>query len=565
MIRRAMMAAALVSALLAVAACGSGGNAPKRISVEPPQPTITAATRYVPPVRKPNILVIEADDMRTDELKFMPNVRKLIGARGLTFQNSFAPYPLCCPSRSSFLSGKYAHNHHVLGTSSPFGFQSFDDHQTLATVLQGAGYQTALIGKYLNGYAEQHVFGSHKSSRRYVPPGWTQWMGGSDHLYPVSSPLHGGTYNYWSMTQVINGKVVPHRGRYSTDVTAQQTRTTLTQFGNKKKPWFIWWTPVAPHFGSPHERDDPKPLRGTDGKLETFKTPARPTWVRGRFDKQITHALGQPAHGPAEADMSDKPKFLRIKPEMTSAEKAALTKVSRQRAEAIYVLDKQIAVTIDRLQKSGQYNNTIIAFTSDNGYFLGEHRKRQGKILAHEPSLRVPFLIAGPGIRHGTRYDPITTIDMAPTFAAYAGLPSMPQADGVSMVPVINKGDQGWARPVVTEGYMGDAGYQQFTRPGFHTALNSRGIRTARYKYVKYSTGEVELYDLKTDPLELNSRQRDPAYAAVMRKLDALWTRYYNCKQASCATPMPKEFRATAQQERAITDNEATRTAQYYK
>ena len=109
------------------------------------------------------MLVIETDDMRWDELKFMPNVRKLIQGRGLAFENSFAPYPLCCPSRASFLTGKYAHNHHVLSHLDPFGFQAFDDRTTLATVLHGGGYQTALVGKYLNGYARQHVHGSTRA------------------------------------------------------------------------------------------------------------------------------------------------------------------------------------------------------------------------------------------------------------------------------------------------------------------------------------------------------------------------------------------------------------------
>lgn len=546
-------------ALLTAAACGGGGTPPRAQHHSTP-----AATGYVPSVTRPNILVIEADDMRSDELKFMPNVRKLIAARGLTFENSFAPYPLCCPSRASFLSGKYAHNHHVLSHVAPFGFQSFDDHLTLATELQGVGYQTALVGKYLNGYARQHQFGSRKSSLHYVPPGWTQWMAGSDHRFPAGSPDKGGTYNYFSMTQNINGKVVPHPGTYSTNLLAGQTRDLLTRFGAAKKPWFVWWTPVAPHFGSPHEPDDPPGIPRSDGKPQKFQTPARPDWVKGRFDSDITHALGTPEFGPAESDMSDKPRYLRDVPEMQPIEKEALTEVARQRAESIYVLDKQVGRTLQRLRKSGQYDNTIIAFTSDNGYFLGEHRKRTGKILPHEPSLRVPFLIAGPGIEHGRRYDPITTIDMAPTFASYAGLKAMPDADGISLVPTIEKGDRGWTRPVLTEGMMGGGFPKRIDERGFRTALNERGIRTARYKYVKYATGEVELYDLKTDPLELESRQDDPAYNDIQRQLDALWNQYVNCKQATCAAPMPKRFRATVGEERSITDHEDLRTRQYY-
>ena len=102
--------------------------------------------------------------------------------------------------------------------------------------------------------------------------------------------------------------------------------------------------------------------------------------------------------------------------------------MTRQRAESLLVLDVQIGRTISRLSASGQLANTVIVFTSDNGYYLGEHRKRQGKINLHEPSLRVPLIIAGPGVPAGRRYDPVTTVDLAPTLAAYAGADA--RADG---------------------------------------------------------------------------------------------------------------------------------------
>ncbi len=149
----------------------------------------------------------------------------------------------------------------------------------------------------------------------------------------------------------------------------------------------------------------------------------------------------------------------------------------------------------------------------------------------------MPFLIAGPGIRHGRRLRPDHLIDLAPTFADYAGLKGMPDADGdLARGHDIENGDQGWNRPVVTEG----PDRRPLLRPaaprqGFDTALNERGVRTARWKYVRYSTGEVELYDLKDDPLELESRQDDPSYDGVWRKLQKVWEQYYDCKGAGCA------------------------------
>ena len=153
----ALVAACALAVLLA--ACGTGHPEATRHHPHPRETLITPEPPAVqePKQARPNVLVIEADDMRWDDLRLMPNVRRLLQRRGLTFENSFAPYPLCCPSRASFLTGEYAHNHHVYSHEDPFGFASFHDRRTIATVLQKAGYQTALVGKYLNGYGQQPV------------------------------------------------------------------------------------------------------------------------------------------------------------------------------------------------------------------------------------------------------------------------------------------------------------------------------------------------------------------------------------------------------------------------
>ena len=137
-------------------------------------PAITPAAAAA---AKPNIVMVMADDMRTDDLRFMPSVRRLLVGRGLNFRNSFSPYPLCCPARASFLTGRYAHNHHVYSHAQPYGFQSFDDHATIATALQQSGYQTGFVGKYLNGYGAERSLVTGGPSFRYVPAGWTDWYG----------------------------------------------------------------------------------------------------------------------------------------------------------------------------------------------------------------------------------------------------------------------------------------------------------------------------------------------------------------------------------------------------
>ena len=460
------------------------------------------------PQRQPNVLVIETDDMRWDDLRWMPNVRRLIQRKGLSFENSFAPYPLCCPSRSSFLSGKYTHNHHVYTHLEPYGFAAFRDQHTIATVLKGAGYQTALVGKYLNGYGQQ-TLRSGEPSLQYIPPGWDQWYAGSDHLWDFDDPHYGGgTYSYFKLIQNVNGQINMFPGQYSTDVLAGEARRVMTGFSRSKAPWFLWWTPTAPHHGLPRESDDPLPTRRRDGQFSEWDTPGRPDWVKGRFDKQITHGLGTPLKGSAEKDVSDKPNYLRKLPNLTSEERAAETEITRQRAESLYALDVQVRRTITHLRRLHQLKRTLIVFTSDNGYYLGEHRKRSGKITLHEPSLRVPLVIAGPGVPRGRRYDPITTIDMAPTIAAYAGT-TMEGADGTSLVPTIQSGDRGWSRAVVTEGMMGFGRYGEEFGLG-RQPLDTRGLRLGRWKLTRYSTGEVELYDLLTDPLELKKLEPGP-------------------------------------------------------
>lgn len=512
---------------------------------------------------RPNVLVIETDDMRADDLRFMPNVRNLIAERGLSFENSFAPNPLCCPSRTSFLTGQYSHNHQVLSHVAPYGFGAFDDANTLATHLQDAGYQTALVGKYLNGYGSQPVHGTGEPSLNYVPPGWTQWRAGSDYgNFPAGSPLQGSTYNYWSITMNVNGTIVGNRGRYSTAVLGEHTRDVLARFVGDAKPWFVWWTPVAPHFGNPVEADDPKPVLGSDGVRRPYETPARPKWVRGKFNATIRHGIGVRADGTTEADVSDKPEFLQL-PDVNAGERRALLKSSRQRAEALYVLDRQIGLTLAKLKKFGVLAQTYVVFTSDNGYYLGEHRKRFGKILSHEPSLRVPLIVAGPGVPPGKRYDPVMTIDLAPTISDWTGSGPIPKCDGTSLRSVIS-GDQGWDRVVLTEG-LDDGVNGGLPGATFANGLNIIGIRVAGWSYVRYSNGEGEMYDLRADPLQLTNLYSDPVHADQRALLDGVWSQYLGCTESTCRTPLPPQLRASAAEERDWTIQQKQETAAYYR
>ncbi|MFT4011256.1 MAG: sulfatase, partial [Nocardioidaceae bacterium] len=514
---------------------------------------------------RPNIVFVLADDMRADDLRFMPRVQKLIGSRGLTFRNSFSPYPLCCPARASFLSGQYAHNHGVLWNRKPWGFAAFDDSRTIATSLHRAGYHTALVGKYLNEYGLTRVKATGKRSTRYVPPGWDQWYAAAQSRNPRfrgSDP-----YNYFHTLFNINGHLTDRfKGRYQTKVLGGFATHVLHRFAKSRKPFFLWLSAVAPHTGKPIERGDPKSYRVHGRKVRALATPARPAWVRGIYNARIRRSAGLPADGsPSEANVSDKPKdmHLRLETKRSARDDRTLT---RQRAEALYILDRQVARIIKQLKRDGTWSNTVLAFTSDNGYFLGEHRIPAGKVRAHEPSLRVPFLIAGPGIPAGERNDPVRTFDITATFLQLAGANSPRKPDGRSLVASF-EADQGWAFPVVTEGRLpSEAGcasdgfaddsdgervgvyrthtYGCIVRPG-HTYRDGRttiGVRTARWKLIRYAGGEVELYDLDNDANELTSLAHDSAYADVLAELTQVWKQFRNCKGAACNAPLPTDL-----------------------
>ena len=507
----------------------------------------------------PNILVVTTDDMRWDELRFTPNVRRYVARRGLRFTNSFAPNPLCCPSRASFLTGEYSHNHRVYTHDVPYGYAAFDDHLTVGTVLNQAGYQTALVGKYLNGYGKQPSKVTGGPSTTYVPDGWTDWMVSIEKRWPLGSPYRGGTYHYGAFTQNVNGQVTANAGSYSSVVVGDQVRSLVRKYDGAGQPWFIWATPVAPHFGGPLEADDPPAYRTGAGTKSLFQTPARPQWVRGKFDRVVKRAFGVRAGGrPSERDVSDKPDFVQDLPDLERPERARLLEVQRQRAEALFVWDRQFGRIVQSLKQTGQFRDTVIVFTSDNGYFLGEHRQRSGKVKPLEESLRVPLVVAGPGVPHGVRRAPATTIDVTATVLDLASA-SLPGVDGSSLVPVFAE-DRPWQVPVVTEG-------AQRLPPevgGFPGGLTEMGLRTGRYAYFRYATGEGELYDLAKDPLQLRSVYDDPDYRDVRRDLTALWRSYRLCAGDPCREPLPAAYQLSVRQLTRLDAKAATARERYY-
>jgi N-acetylglucosamine-6-sulfatase len=499
---------------------------------------------------RPNIVLIMTDDMRADELQWMPRTRRLLARSGVRFTNSFAPHPVCCPARASTLTGQYTHNHGVYAVRRPWGFQSFADSETLAGWLQRDGYNTLFLGKYLNGYGIQPpTEDSAANSTRYIPPGWSDWRGAVEVLPSADPSMAGGTYRYFDMTLNINGTLVSNSGRYSTNVLGDHTVDMIHDWAPKRKPFFLWANYIAPHHGRPHDPDDPAPIVDDNGREVRIVTPTVPRRVRDRFNDQIRL---QQLRRRAEADVSDKPTFIRDRPPLGATYWAAATEAARQRAESLSIVDAQVARTVSALRASGELDNTIIAFTSDNGYFLGEHRIDQAKNLPYEPALRIPMLLRGPEIPRGeVRHDPFLLIDLAPTFLAAADADPGLAVDGHSMLQVAAGGDRGWRRAVLTESgplqvkIMVDGDPTAAVLPKDPAAPRlSVGIRTARYLYVEHANNERELYDLRRDPGELYNRIGASDYRDEQRELASTLQRLRDCVGAECRVELPASLRS---------------------
>ncbi|KRA29402.1 MULTISPECIES: sulfatase family protein [unclassified Nocardioides] len=532
---------ALVGSLLVVALTYAPGNgAGKRPVTEPvvegPVATVAAADGSVQHEnlpKQPNVVLVMADDMRVDDLAFAPNLRKLIADHGVTFENSFAPFPLCCPSRASFLTGQYAHNHKVYWHDPPYGYGAFDDSRTIATSLKAAGYRTGYLGKYLNRYGLARSKVTGEPSLTYVPNGWDDWRAAVEP--PGESYVHGQTYDYMDTPFNVNGVIDNnYRGVYQSDVIGDMSVDMAGKFAKKKDPFFLYVNYVAPHHGGPNAADEPRDVLDENGREVNVVTPGVPDWVRGKFDDRIDRASGIAATGEQiETDFSDKPPALRKRIQPLGDEaKDALRYATRRRAEAVYVMDRNIARLVAELQRSGEWEDTVFAFTSDNGMILGEHGLGMTKVRAHEPSLRVPMLVTGPGLRtKEKRYDPISTVDLTATILDFADAKPSHKPDGVSRADSLVGGDQGWTTPVVTEAVFTSRGND----PAFTDMRSTIGIRVSRYSYTRYNDGATELYDLVEDPREDQNVADDPRYADALAALDELWPAIKDCRGRACS------------------------------
>jgi N-acetylglucosamine-6-sulfatase len=440
------------------------------------------------PQPRPNVLVIETDDQTLASMKIMRTVNARIAEQGVTFRDSFVNFSLCCPSRATFLTGLYAHNHRVRANHPPVGgFPKFERRygdNNLAVWLERAGYSTALIGKYLNGYEADPI----------VPPGWSEWDG-----------VVGASIYDYNLNQ--NGQIV-HYGTDPTDYKQDVLTGKAIEFIDRTPtPFFLWLTYSSPHTNGP----DPSP-QPPDDCTDAAKPAPRHA---DAFDSQ---PLPTPPNF-NEADLSDKPQAIQSLPLLTGPKIDDLTRKYRCALESLLSVDEGVGQILDQLKRSGQLADTYVIYTSDNGFFNGEHRILAGKTKLYEESIRVPLLIRGPGIpRSKTAHDLVVNADLAPTIVQATGAKPGLNMDGRTLLPVARnpRTERGRELPIESRSF--------------------NAIRSHRYIYAQHASGETELYDLQRDPFELQNLANDPAYADVASKLAQRLEDLKSCRGKACRT-----------------------------
>ena len=488
---RAALAAALTGLLLGLMSCSTTPGDDGGPGAEPTGPTTPQlpAQQGTAAPGAPNIVLITTDDQAAADMRWMPRTRALLGRRGVTFTQSLAPHPLCCPARAEILTGQYAQNNGVLSNNGAYGGVTAlrQRKNTIAPWLWSAGYHTALVGKFLNGYSAR---------RDGYEFGWEKWS--------VSSTSRFG---YDDFTMFTDGEIVDYpksAGAYSSDLVTDETDALVRQWagdGGATRPFFVWASYYAPHPMCVSEEGGcetpPVPAPEHADELRDVKAPTlrKPSW-RARLVDPNPEVAGHSVVG-----------------------RRAVQRMFTGRIQALQSVDQGVAKIVRTLDEVGELDNTLLVFTSDNGYLNGEHRYT-GKTLAYEESLRVPLIIRGPGLPQGTRVtSPVTTVDLAPTIVAAAGAEPGRTMDGRDLRAIVK-------RPRGADTVLVQAGHSHAKAGGRRWAY--RGVRTVRYTYLRWPESTVfeELYDRKRDPFQLRNLARDPRYAAVraelVGRLDAL-------------------------------------------
>ncbi len=479
---------------------------------------------------QPNIVVIMTDDLDSDLLQTMldlhlaPNIEQYLVAEGTSFTDSFVSNSLCCPSRATMLTGQYSHNNGVFGVGPLLehgGVDALDDVSTLATWLQAAGYRTGHVGKYLNGYGSRLDDTTPSFQIDYVPPGWDHWQ----------ALVGNGTY------KMFNYKINDTRGKvqrfvYYSDARVENYQTTVltrraVDFINDSRgrsaPFFLEVTPLAPHAESGAEHDT---------RWSFFIRPD----PQDEIDKPDQLALIRSL----EPSFLDDPSWNFVAPEapsyirrrnLTETDIANLTRFYRERLAAMLAVDDMVGEIVQTLFDRGMLDETIILFTSDNGWLWGQHHL-VGKQVPYEESIRVPLYIRMPAPDGGTVTTTVSqmvaNVDLAPTIAQLAGASPGVWVDGRSLVPLLSVDPPAtqWRHQLLVEHWIQEGHIPSYA-----------ALRTGRYVYVDYfesSPPMRELYDLDLDPFQVSNVEASPDYADVVVDLQQRLAAMRDCALGSC-------------------------------
>lgn len=422
------------------------------------------------PVGRPNVVLITTDDQRLDDMKWMPYTRRLLGNHGMRFTDALSPHPLCCPARAEIITGQYGQNNGVAHNAGKYGGYDalIDPDNTVARWLHQVGYNTAFTGKYLNDYQPEKA----------IPSGWTHW-----------NPTIKDIYSYNNTVFFNDGAATRHPDHVD-DVVVSYTNAYIREFAAQENPFFVWASALAPHdYVKGKTILKAVPAARHRGMFTGRKNPAH---QKPSFDRKVVH--GPKRELPRGSKRPDRAFVARI--------------------ESLQAVDEGVKSIVSTLRETGELNNTIIMFTSDNGFMLGEHGMG-GKNFIFAESLEVPFLVRLPH-RAGsvTSTVPVTLTDIAPTLADLAHATPGRVMDGTSFAPLLRSGvTQPWRD---TQLVQTGSDFTNPTDPGWEV----RGVRTARYTYGENTrTGLTELYDRRLDPYELTNLAYKKAYRRVVVEL----------------------------------------------
>jgi N-acetylglucosamine-6-sulfatase len=431
---------------------------------------------------KPNIVFVLTDDLSSDLVQYMPHVLGL-ERQGTTFSNYFVVDSLCCPSRSAIFTGQYPHDDGVFTNEGPDGgYSAFnrnrDAGKSFPLALQRAGYRTALMGKYLNGYQPKYP----------APRGWDEWdvAGNGYHEFNYNLNQNGHMHHYGHAAK-----------DYLTDVLSAKASDFISRSATTGKPFALEVATFSPHHPwTPAPRDQ-----------NTFPTLTAP---RGKeFDQTPT----------------DAPRWLASEPALSQSDVNVIDADYRKRVESVQSLDLMIGHLEQQLRATNQLSNTYFVFSSDNGLHMGQYRLMPGKQTAFDTDIRVPLVVIGPHVPAGVTSSAMTSsIDLAPTFAQIAGTKLIDRPDGLSMLPLWhgNPPPDTWPKAVLIEHHGPDVlpGDPDRQPPRSGDPPSYEALRTATATYVEYDTGEREYYNLVRDPDELHNvvGTAPPAVVAHLRK-----------------------------------------------